>query len=148
MKKIIKAKNEEMQILHYREIEEEVPSGFDDYLGVIYVAVFSNGLCKIGRTKQPRLHLKTLYNNAGHQISEVFISKPCTNYVNIETCVKQAFKRYLFISDLYKADFKTIIRELKAANYVDERTRLKRDEEKRISNAEAFVASMFRVEEA
>lgn len=82
---------------------------------LIYAVAFSDGLVKIGVTKEFSRREKALSNTEHGKITKCFKTERCVNSFEIEKVVHEKMRKYNYFGEWYKIDFDyavSIIKEL------------------------------------
>lgn len=83
-------------------------------LGVVYAISLSNGMVKIGQTTRPDARIKELVRsyNAFTCVLRVMVSTECTNYIDIEQKLHEAFKDKQVDGELFETSIYNVLTQL------------------------------------
>lgn len=75
----------------------------------IYIIKFTDGIIKIGVSKDPEKRIRTIERNSGRLTKNKYITEPINNSFQIENKLKNKFKENNIKGEFYNLDFDTVI---------------------------------------
>ena len=85
--------------------------------GYVYILLANDNTIKIGITTNPLIRIRQIENASGKQIEDVYISKPCSNYSDIEIDIHNFFNKYRLKGEWFNCQFDKAVKKLKTYNF-------------------------------